>query len=303
MEKTIGNHLTQPNRTFPVDCETLDSLAVNQFMAEILGNIAGDKVILRGCQLSGNGLIRSEGYVFLRTTDYPLGEVLHFEGGMAVEALHLQKQNINVSANGTTYASAYTKRWLSPGAGTESYSWADFIDLTDKADYTEGKNIRALIQRVADLEQDLGEAQGVPVGTIQMWAGTTAPTNYLLCDGGSFVATEYPKLQLVLGSTNTPDLKGRFIVGYDSRDTNPDPDYTTIGNVGGEPKHTLTIEEIPPHSHSYTRPLQVSKINDQQAKYWVSPGNEEAQTGTIGGGLAHENRPPYYVLAYIIKAR
>ena len=45
-------------------------------MAEILGNIGGPKLFLTGCEKSGNNY--SAGYVFVKTTAYPEGEVLRW---------------------------------------------------------------------------------------------------------------------------------------------------------------------------------------------------------------------------------
>jgi hypothetical protein len=54
---------------------------------------------------------------------------------------------------------------------------------------------------------------GNPVGTIIMFYGSTAPDGYLPCDGSAYNVTDYPKLYAVLGSANTPDLRGCFVRG------------------------------------------------------------------------------------------
>ena len=48
MEKILGNYLTQANRDFPLDCETLDYLQGLTALAGVIGNIAGDRVVLWG---------------------------------------------------------------------------------------------------------------------------------------------------------------------------------------------------------------------------------------------------------------
>ena len=50
--ETIGNFLTQPNKDFPLDCDTLDMLQAGTALVAALGNIAGDKLILTGCELT-----------------------------------------------------------------------------------------------------------------------------------------------------------------------------------------------------------------------------------------------------------
>ncbi len=46
MDKITGNYLTQANKDFPLDCETLDYLQRLVDMAVLAGNIAGDRVVL-----------------------------------------------------------------------------------------------------------------------------------------------------------------------------------------------------------------------------------------------------------------
>ena len=121
---------------------------------------------------------------------------------------------------------------------------------------------------------------GVPSGVIVMWSGSIAniPDGWALCDG----------------TNGTPDLTGRFIVHADA-----DAGGTyNPGDIGGENAHTLTVAEMPSHSHSYNIGKggdfagNVHKCPEFQAKYW---------TDYTGGDEAHENRPPYFALAYIMK--
>lgn len=119
-------------------------------------------------------------------------------------------------------------------------------------------------------------------GMIIIWSGAVnaVPTGWALCDG----------------TNGTPNLSGKFIVGYDAADV----DYNTIGKPGGEKRHTLTIDEMPPHNHSMVN------SNSDNGSGKPATGNDTAEgaaliTSSTGGGQAHENRPPYYTLAYIIK--
>lgn len=89
-------------------------------------------------------------------------------------------------------------------------------------------------------------------GTIFMYAGSTAPTGYLLCDGSNVSRTTYAKLFDAIGvmygagngSTTfaLPDLKGRIVIGVSSTHNQ--------GNKGGEETHTLTSAEMPSHTHT-----------------------------------------------------
>lgn len=126
MDKTTGN-FTGSN-SFPLDCETLEALQQNIVIVSMLGNMGGDKKILLGCELNADGSERGEGYVFLKTTTCPTGEVLRWEGGAIAGGMHIETEKIDVSAYGYVYHDAYTRRRLAPGSGEENYSWADFSE-------------------------------------------------------------------------------------------------------------------------------------------------------------------------------
>lgn len=115
-------------------------------------------------------------------------------------------------------------------------------------------------------------------GTIAMWYGNVAniPEGWVLCDG----------------SNNTPDLRDRFVVGAGSS-YNPH-------DLGGVNSHTLTIDEIPSHNHTYTRYSGIAAIGvGPVTNIWA--GTPSQATGATGGGASHENRPPYHALVYIMK--
>lgn len=166
----------------------------------------------------------------------------------------------------------------------------------------------------------------VPAGAIMLWSGTSAPSGWALCDGGG----------------GRPDLRGRFVVGFDAGGSltplaaptdGTTTNYGAVKNTGGETGHILTKGELPKHQHTVN---SVSTDNGQvlisstgttdtySASGWDSffntgsgspfynaaqyPTHTHTISGSTGDGTtdvlnnqAHENRPPYYVLAYIIK--
>ena len=151
----------------------------------------------------------------------------------------------------------------------------------------------------------------VPKGGIIMWSGAIGaiPFGWSLCNG----------------TNGTPDLRNRFIVGAGSS-------YSP-NNTGGSNSVTLTTSQIPSHNHDkgslYTGTAgshrHSTKINnlgldhkgsatelgrgqdqaDAQVYYSDYQGNHThniyGSTGSTGGSSSHENRPPYYALAYIMK--
>lgn len=79
----------------------------------------------------------------------------------------------------------------------------------------------------------------VPVGTIAMYGGATAPTGWLLCDGTS--TTGYTALAAIVGST-TPDMRGRFPIG----------DNSTLTLLGTGGSTTIAEGNLPSHTHTFS---------------------------------------------------
>ena len=97
------------------------------------------------------------------------------------------------------------------------------------------------------------QSQQVPAGSVIQYAGETAPSGYLLCNGLSFQTSAYPSLFSAIGYTyggsgtifQVPDLRSRVAVGLDAFDTA----FSYLGQVGGEKTHQLTTAEMPSHTH------------------------------------------------------
>lgn len=94
-----------------------------------------------------------------------------------------------------------------------------------------------------------------PVGTIVSYGGTSAPTGWLLCNGNA-ISGSYTELIALVGA-NTPNLKGKFLVGLDSTVSDFDGlgnAINSIGDTGGVATVTLTSAQsgVPAHSHSNT---------------------------------------------------
>ena len=81
------------------------------------------------------------------------------------------------------------------------------------------------------------QAYLVPVGTISAYAGVTAPTGWLLCNGTS--TTGYTALAALVGAT-TPDMRGRFPIG----------DNATLTLLGTGGSLTISTSNMPSHSHT-----------------------------------------------------
>jgi len=103
----------------------------------------------------------------------------------------------------------------------------------------------------------------IPAGMIMPFAGSVAPTHWLLCDGSSYAKSAYNELWTVIGSAfgattttfNVPDLRGRFPLGKDNMggvgDANrvADPEADTIGQSSGSDTYTIPVDNLPQHTH------------------------------------------------------
>lgn len=89
-------------------------------------------------------------------------------------------------------------------------------------------------------------------------------------------------------------FKGLIALGVDEDDTN----MNTIGKTGGEKEHTLTIDEIPAHTHMGTPALYRANEVTQQEEINSQTGRQGA-SGSAGGGQAHNNTQPYEVTGFM----
>jgi microcystin-dependent protein len=100
-----------------------------------------------------------------------------------------------------------------------------------------------------------GPASVNPSGVISQFAGSTAPTGYLLCQGQSISTTTYSNLFAAIGYTYggsgssfiVPNLQNRIPVGK-----GPDTEFDTLGETGGAKTNTLTTANMAAHTHSGT---------------------------------------------------
>ena len=134
----------------------------------------------------------------------------------------------------------------------------------------------------------------VPIGGILAFGGAAPPAGYHLCDGTAHGSAE---LATLIGP-NTPDLRGLFIAGAGGA--------YGVGAKGGADTVTLTVEQMPPHSHTSPTGAGLfgayNGVNQDLLSTSGTHGTLYGTTSITGGGMAHENRPPFYALTYIIRA-
>ncbi len=139
----------------------------------------------------------------------------------------------------------------------------------------------------------------LPKGCIVMWSGAVAkiPTGWALCDG----------------QNGTPDLLGRFVVAAGGT--------YSVGQTGGADSVVLSEAQMPSHTHTmelageHTHVIEFAAAGSNPT--YLAPDNGSNYTGSeltanaagehthtvnkTGSGTAHENRPPFYALCYIMK--
>ena len=148
------------------------------------------------------------------------------------------------------------------------------------------------------------------IGEIKMYAGATAPQNWLMCDGSAVSRTTYSKLFQIIGTTygtgdgsttfNLPDFRGRTAIGSGTG-TATDATAHALGSTGGTETVTLNINQIPSHSH--TIPNSLPNYAATASGGWltgVGGSDNSYNTGDKGGGQAHSNLSPYITVNYII---
>lgn len=145
---------------------------------------------------------------------------------------------------------------------------------------------------------DLDSPSAPPIGTIQLWSGLLSdiPNKWQICDG----------------TNGTPDLIARFVKGA--------PPATEAGGIGGEDQVIVTTNQLPAHSHgtsgTTTHNHQVNITDPAGAgalKFGFREGNQDSgsftwdqQTSGVtlqnaGNSGQHENKPPFFEVAYIMR--
>lgn len=271
---------------FPLETDTLNAMQSAYEIFNALGAMTAPLGIIKGCVVTGSNV--GDGVVHINN------EVLEFRGGAASANVIIKEdvltRNFENGETKTVYRTRYaTFGHTSTGA---NYPWANFHrSLTNKE----------IAQRCNH------------VGFIQDYYGSlnNIPTGWVLCDG----------------QNGTPDLRGLFIVGYDSRKQ----DYNEVGKRGGLESVVLTTNQMPRHNHPGTTnsagehthsgfQLDGSNADNGDPGRFVNTANTQSNgrqsiggqtnsagghshtvtTNDVGNNEAHENRPPFYVLAKIM---
>ena len=147
---------------------------------------------------------------------------------------------------------------------------------------------------------------------IRIMSFNFAPKGWALCNGQLLPINQNQALFSLLGTTfggdgrvnfALPDLQGRAPIHVGSGHT--------LGERGGEQAHTLSISELPTHTHVFNgtaadtdTPVPTADLFGTVANVYTTPGNltslHPATVTTVGGSQAHLNMEPFLVLSFCI---
>ncbi len=154
------------------------------------------------------------------------------------------------------------------------------------------------------------------VGEIRMFAGNFAPAGWMFCEGQLLPISENETLFQLIGTTYggdgestfaLPDLRGRIPLHFGNG--------FTLAETGGVETVTLTISQIPAHSHTYlgsnnlaTGVVPTSQVPGKGGVSTILPYGADqpvgpihpSAVGSVGGSQPHNNFQPYLCVDFII---
>lgn len=151
------------------------------------------------------------------------------------------------------------------------------------------------------------------VGEIRMFAGNFAPAGWMFCEGQLLPISENETLFNLIGTTYggdgestfaLPDLRGRIPLHQGNG--------FILAETGGVESVTLTVQQIPAHSHAMLASLDIpplsspqNSVTGQAASKIYRAGNptvflNPAAVGPTGGSQPHDNFQPYLCVDFII---
>lgn len=251
---------------FPLDTNNLDFLQNSFHILNTLGNLAGDMVIISGCETTGNTV--SNGVVYVNK------EVLEFRGGSLSANVFIKEEAVSGTFEDGSFKPIEITRYVTFGSSTpeKTFAWADFKRFDNLVENAK-KNLD-FEKRLKALET---KKSPIPIGLIAIW--------------GKPASEPIPE-----GWKECTDLRGRMPLGW-----NPDDaEFNQIGTMGGEKTHALTIAEMPAHSHKVPVFARGSASGNAHGHPddWIDD-RRTVDSFSVGGNQPHNNMPPYRIIKFI----
>ena len=151
------------------------------------------------------------------------------------------------------------------------------------------------------------------LGEIKVISWNYPPKGWALCNGQLLPINQNQALFSILGTTYggdgrvnfaLPNLQGRTPVHFGNG--------VDLGERAGEEAHTLTMSEMPAHTHTAPASTLPATLGDPTSSVWGASAGEarfagvpsgvmsSSATTAVGGSQPHENRQPYLVLNFVI---
>ena len=161
------------------------------------------------------------------------------------------------------------------------YSVDEIVGLNSVLE-EDNNTISQMGQVINNLNTQVNLIPVLPIGVIMIWSGSedAIPDGWSLCNGAN----------------GTPDLTDKFILGAGAK--------YGVGSLGGEETVVLTVDQIPSHTHEFSR-HQATRDETGNGDSGYGASNKTLDmvttlTAATGGSQAHNNMPPYYALCYIM---
>ena len=306
------------NNKYPVSTDTLDFMQNQILLASELSALAGGYVIIKNSTSSRDGICIYN------------GELMPLKGSPDTNIIPVT-QTESITANGEIFRNVRTIKYAqyAPSGGALASSFWNVTNLqTLKSQLDDAKRHHMPKGSIIDWYGN-PLAENVPYGFVPCGMFGKGLGETTLSGQKSEWEAKYPgsiSIRLVYSrgwhliisqclGQDVPDLSDKFVVqagwNYD------------CGDTGGKDKHVLTLDEIPSHKHdfiSYNDDYNGSgggetgdSGNDKPWLYGLSHDSCSSSNYTdhkmihsnliepAGGGIAHENRPPYFALYKLIK--
>ena len=148
---------------------------------------------------------------------------------------------------------------------------------------------------------------------IKMFSFNFPPKGWALCNGQILPINQNQALFALLGTTYggdgqvnfaLPNLRGRVPL-------HPSVQFN-LGQTGGSTSHTLSLAEMPSHTHTVTASSEIADSANPQGRAWATGGSaasyhnqanstlQSGALGTTGGSQPHNNMAPYLVVNFCI---
>lgn len=196
--------------------------------------------------------------------------------------------------------------------GAESEEATQYYDAFSQTAADIAKSVKTIGETQKRIDSIINSKNATAAGLIYPLASAKVPSGFLLCDGSEYSRVEYAELFEAIGTTygegdgdytfNVPNLMSRVPVGRD------EDAGLLLGDSGGEENVTLTVDEMPSHTHH----LKIASSTTSSSKDGFMVNTEgflpeypssfagETNTENTGGSQPHNNMQPYIVVNYII---